>query len=289
MSRADAACYAAKDSGRNRVHLYDPGDRELSLRQGQMTWVSRIQRALDEDGFQLFYQGIAPVTHPQNTNSHIEILLRLTGDVDEVIPSGAFIPAAERYGLMPEVDYWVVEHCLRWLSAYQANGGAEIKRCAINLSGATLGNDKHTARIRDCLRRHHIDPQLICFEITETSTMANVDQAKRFINEVKQLGCRFALDDLGSGLSSFGYLRDLDVDLVKIDGSFIRDLDSNPIHRAMVEAIVGIAGVMGLGSIAEFVENARVVEILREIGVDYAQGYHLARPRPLAEYPLPSG
>ena len=289
LSRADAACYAAKDGGRNRVHVYDPGDRELSLRQGQMTWVSRIQRALDEDGFQLFYQGIAPVTHPHDTHSHIEILLRMGGDGDEVMPPGAFIPAAERYGLMPDVDYWVVEHSLQWLSAYQANGGTGIKRCAINLSGATLGNDKHTARIRDCLRRHRIDPRLICFEITETSTMANVDQAKRFINEVKQLGCRFALDDFGSGLSSFGYLRDLDVDLVKIDGSFIRDLDSNAIHRAMVEAIVGIAGVMGLGSIAEFVENARVVEILREIGVDYAQGYHLARPRPLAEYPLPSG
>ncbi len=287
LSRADEACYAAKDSGRNRVHVYDPGDRELSLRKGQMTWVSRIQRALDEDGFQLFYQGIAPVMQPEDTNGHIEILLRLTGEDDEVMPPGAFIPAAERYGLMPEVDYWVVEHCLRWLSAYQAQGGTGIKRCAINLSGATLGNDKHTARIRDCLRRHRIDPRLICFEITETSTMANLDQAKRFIDEVKQLGCRFALDDFGSGLSSFGYLHDLDVDLVKIDGSFIRDLDSNAVHRAMVEAIVGIAGVMGLGSIAEFVEHARVVDILREIGVDYAQGYHLARPRPLVEYPPP--
>lgn len=287
LSRADAACYAAKDSGRNRVHVYDAGDRELSLRKGQMNWVSRIQRALDEDGFQLFYQGIAPVMQPDDTSSHIEILLRLIGEDDEVMPPGAFIPAAERYGLMPEVDYWVVEHSLRWLSTYQAQGGAGIKRCAINLSGATLGNDKHTARIRDCLKRHRIDPRLICFEITETSTMANVDQAKRFIDEVKQLGCRFALDDFGSGLSSFGYLNELDVDLVKIDGSFIRDLDSNAIHRAMVEAIVGIAGVMGIGSVAEFVEHAGVVEILREIGVDYAQGYHLARPRPLVEYPSP--
>ncbi|MEA3641166.1 MAG: ammonium transporter [Lamprobacter sp.] len=285
LSRADAACYAAKDSGRNRVHLYDPDDRELNLRRGQMTWVSRLQRALDEDGFQLFYQGIAPVRHPEDVSSHFEILLRLTGDGDAVMPPGAFIPAAERYGLMPDIDYWVVEHSLEWLSAYQAQGGHGIKRCAINLSGATLGNDKHTARIRAALSRHKVDPALICFEITETSTMANVDQAKRFINEVKQLGCRFALDDFGSGLSSFGYLSDLDVDLVKIDGSFIRDLDSNPIHRVMVEAIVSIAGVMGLGSTAEFVENARVVEILREIGVDYAQGYHLARPRPLAEYP----
>ncbi len=289
LSRADAACYAAKDGGRNRVHLYDPDDQELSLREGQMKWVSRIQRALDNDGFQLFYQGIAPVTCPEDTSSHLEILLRLTGDGDEVMPPGAFIPAAERYGLMPDVDYWVVNRTLQWLSDYQASGGTGIQRCAINLSGATLGNDKHTARLRDCLTRYQIDPTLICFEITETSTMANLDQAKRFIKEVKQFGCRFALDDFGSGLSSFAYLRDLDVDLVKIDGSFICDLDSNSIHRAMVEAIVGIAGVMGLGSIAEFVENARVVEILREIGVDYAQGFHLARPRPLTEYPLPPG
>ena len=289
LSRADAACYAAKDGGRNRVHLYDSGDRELSLRKGQMKWVSRIQRAIDEDGFQLFYQGIAPVEQPADTSSHFEILLRLSGDGDEVMPPGAFIPAAERYGLMPDVDYWVVSRTLQWLSDYQASGGAGIERCAINLSGATLGNDKHTARIRDCLTGFRVDPRLICFEITETSTMANVDQAKRFINEMKQLGCRFALDDFGSGLSSFGYLRDLDVDLVKIDGSFIRDLDSNAVHRAMVEAIVGIAGVMGLSSIAEFVENAQVVEILREIGVDYAQGFHLARPRPLTEYPLPPG
>mgnify|MGYP006286871275 CR=1 FL=1 len=287
LSRADAACYAAKDTGRNRVHVYDPEDRELNLRKGQMTWVSRIQRALDEDGFQLFYQGIAPIDEPGDTSSHFEILLRLVEDDNETVPPGAFIPAAERYGLMPQVDTWVVEHTLRWLSDYQTRGGTGIKRCAINLSGATLGNDAHTARIRESLARHRIEPSLICFEITETAAMANIDQAKHFIDELKQIGCRFALDDFGSGLSSFGYLRDLDVDLVKIDGTFIRELDSNPVHRAMVEAIVGIAGVMGLTTIAEFVENAQVVEILRSLGVDYAQGYHLARPQPLSGYPLP--
>ncbi|NEX17592.1 MAG: ammonia permease [Halochromatium sp.] len=285
LGRADTACYAAKDSGRNRVHLYDPDDRELSLRKGQMKWVSRIQQALDEDGFRLFYQGIVPLDQQQDRSSHFEILLRMAAEGDEVLPPGAFIPAAERYGLMPEVDYWVVEHTLQWLSAYQTSGGAEIKRCAINLSGATLGNDKHTARIRECLERYPVAPSRICFEITETAAMANLDQAKHFIEEVKQLGCGIALDDFGSGLSSFGYLRDLNVDLVKIDGSFVRELDGNEVHRAMVEAIVGITGVMGLKSIAEFVENAQVIEILREIGVDYAQGYYLARPRPLIDYP----
>ncbi|NBC47406.1 MAG: ammonium transporter [Gammaproteobacteria bacterium] len=287
LSRADAACYAAKDTGRNRVHVYDPEDRELNLRKGQMNWVSRIQRALDEDGFQLFYQAIAPIDEPSDTSSHFEILLRLVEDDNETVPPGAFIPAAERYGLMPQVDAWVVEHTLRWLSDYQTRGGTGIKRCAINLSGATLGNDAHTARIRESLARHRIEPSLICFEITETAAMANIDQAKRFIDELKQIGCRFALDDFGSGLSSFGYLRDLDVDLVKIDGSFVRELDSNPVHRAMVEAIVGIAGVMGLATIAEFVENAEVLATLRATRVDYAQGYHLARPQPLSDYPLP--
>jgi Amt family ammonium transporter len=287
LSRADAACYAAKDTGRNRVHVYDPDDRELSLRKGQMKWVSRIRRALDEDGFRLFYQAIAPIADPGDVSSHVEILLRMVGVDDEIVPPGAFIPAAERYGLMPEVDYWVVEHTLRWLADYSARGGNGIERCAINLSGATLGNDKHTDRILDCLARHRVASSVICFEITETAAMANIDQAKRFISDLKQTGCRFALDDFGSGLSSFGYLRDLDVDLVKIDGSFIRELDSNPVHRAMVEAIAGIAGVMGLQSIAEFVENAAVLDALREIGVDYAQGYYLARPRPIADYPVP--
>jgi Amt family ammonium transporter len=253
-----------------------------------MKWVSRLQRALDEDGFRLFYQGIAPLDRPDDTSSHFEILLRLAGDSDEVMPPGAFIPAAERYGLMPDVDQWVVEHTLRWLAAYHEQGGTGIKRCAINLSGSTLGNDKHTARIRDALSRYRIEPSLICFEITETAAMANIEQAKHFIDEVKQAGCCFALDDFGSGLSSFGYLRDLDVDLVKIDGSFIRELDSNDVHRAMVDAIVGIAGVMGIKSTAEFVDSGRILAILNEIGVDYAQGYHLARPRPLAEYPRPS-
>jgi len=285
LSRADAACYAAKDTGRNRVHVYDPEDRELNERKGQMTWVSRIQRALDEDGFQLYYQGIAPIDDPQDTSSHFEMLLRMVESANASVPPGAFIPAAERYGLMPQVDAWVVEHTLRWLAQQQATGSTRIKRCAINLSGATLGNDAHTARIRDMLSGYRIEPSLICFEITETAAMANIEQAKHFIDGLKEIGCRFALDDFGSGLSSFGYLRDLDVDLVKIDGSFIRELDSNPVHHAMVEAIVGIAGVMGLTTVAEFVENDAVMDILREIGVDYAQGYHLARPRPLTEYP----
>jgi ammonium transporter, Amt family len=285
LGRADAACYAAKDTGRNRVHVYDPDDREVSLRKGQMKWVTRIQRALDEDGFRLHYQAIAPIGDPNDTAGHFEILLRMAHDGDEAAPPGAFIPAAERYGLMPEIDYWVVEHTLRWLDAYRESGGHGIRRCAINLSGATLGNDKHTQRISDSLARYRIEPSLICFEITETAAMANIEQARRFIDEIKQIGCQFALDDFGSGLSSFGYLRDLDVDLVKIDGSFIREIDRNDVDRAMVEAIVGIARVMGLGTIAEFVENAQVLAVLREIGVDYAQGYHLARPRPLAEYP----
>lgn len=285
LGRADAACYAAKDTGRNRVHLYDPDDRELNLRKGQMSWVSQLQRALDEDGFLLFYQGIAPLDRDDAIHRHFEVLLRLVGEGGKVMPPGAFIPAAERYGLMPEIDLWVVERSLRWLLDYQSTSGEPVKRCAINLSGATLGNDRHTARIYEALTRYRIEPSVICFEVTETAAMADIEQAKRFIEEVKAVGCCVALDDFGSGLSSFGYLRDLDVDLVKIDGSFIRDLDRNPVHRAMVEAIVGIAHVMGLESVAEFVDNEAVIGVLRDIGVDYAQGYHLAKPRPLSEYP----
>jgi Amt family ammonium transporter len=287
LSRADAACYAAKDTGRNRVHVYDPDDRELSARKGQMKWVAKIQKALDEDAFRLYFQPIAPVDRVGKDPGHFEVLLRMTDDAQQDIPPGAFIPAAERYGLMPEIDHWVVRNTLLWLKAYRDAGGDQIHQCSINLSGATLGNDKHTARIRDYLAEYAIEPGLICFEITETAAMANLEQATRFISELKKTGCHFALDDFGSGLSSFGYLRDLDVDLVKIDGAFIRELDTQPVDRAMVEAITGIARVMGIKSIAEFVENDAVLETLRSLGVDYAQGYHIGRPRPLDEYPRP--
>ncbi|MGD8956500.1 MAG: ammonium transporter [Chromatiaceae bacterium] len=285
LSRADAACYAAKDSGRNRVHVYDPDDRELTLRKGQMKWISRIQRALDTDGFRLYFQTIAPVDRVGEDAGYFEVLLRMIDDDGTDIPPGAFIPAAERYGLMPEIDEWVVRNTLRWLSAYEQSGGDDIYRCSINLSGATLGNDKHTARIRDYLQEFAIAPGRICFEITETAAMSNFEQAGQFIHELKQTGCRFALDDFGSGLSSFGYLKNLAVDFVKIDGSFIRDIDRRAVDREIVEAITSIARVMGLKSIAEFVETAAALDLLREIGVDYAQGFHVARPMPLDDYP----
>jgi len=285
LGRADAACYAAKDTGRNRVHVYDPDDRELSLRKGQMKWVSRIQRALDEDRFRLYFQTIAPVDQATGDTGYFEVLLRMQGDDGKDIPPGAFIPAAERYGLMPEIDDWVVRHTLSWLAEYGGSGGHDIHRCSINLSGATLGNDKHTDRIRKTLFDRPIDPEIICFEITETAAMANLEQARHFIAELKQTGCHFALDDFGSGLSSFGYLKDLDVDFVKIDGAFIKEIERQKVDRAMVEAITGIAAVMGLKTIAEFVENEAALAVLREIGVDYAQGYHIARPKPLSDYP----
>jgi len=287
LRRADAACYAAKDTGRNRVHVYDPDDRELSARKGQMKWVSKIRKALDEDAFRLYFQPIASVDPPGDDQGHFEVLLRMAGNGQPDIPPGAFIPAAERYGLMPEIDHWVVRNTLRWMAEYQAAGGDQIRQCSINLSGATLGNDKHTRRIREYLAEYAIEPGLICFEITETAAMANLEQATGFIAELKRTGCHFALDDFGSGLSSFGYLKDLDVDLVKIDGAFIKELDNQPVDRAMVEAIIGIARVMGLKSIAEFVENESVLGTLRTLGVDYVQGYHIGRPRPLDDYPRP--
>lgn len=267
------------------MHVYDPDDREITLRKGQMKWVSRIQRALDTDGFRLYFQTIAPVDGVGEDAGYFEVLLRMIDDDSSDIPPGAFIPAAERYGLMPEIDDWVVRNTLRWLAAYEQSGGDDIYRCSINLSGATLGNDKHTARIRDYLQDFAIAPGRICFEITETAAMSNLEQAGQFIRELKRTGCRFALDDFGSGLSSFGYLKNLAVDFVKIDGSFIRDIDQRAVDREIVEAITSIARVMGLKSIAEFVETAAVLDLLREIGVDYAQGYHVARPMPLDDHP----
>jgi len=284
MSHADAACYAAKDAGRNRVHVYDPDDKELSMRKGQMKWITRIQEALDTDGFRLYYQTIAATTSLQQAGGYFEVLLRMIDKDGSDVPPGAFIPAAERYGLMPEIDHWVVENTLQWLQTYQASGAEPVQRCSINLSGATLGNEKHTAQIREMLNRYAIDPGLICFEITETAAMANLHEATRFISELKQVGCSFALDDFGSGLSSFGYLKTLDVDYLKIDGAFIKEIDHHEVDHVMVEAITSIARVMGLKTIAEFVESERVLDLLCKIGVDYAQGYHIARPRPLSDY-----
>ncbi len=282
LSAADAACFAAKEQGRNRVHTYHRSDAELSHRQGEMDWVTRIAQALDESRFELMYQSIEPSAGRITHGLHFEFLIRLR-DVDgQLIGPGAFLPAAERYHIITRLDRWVVGTACHWLGSL-GERASELELCAINLSGQSLTNEDFLHFTLAEVRRLGALAERICFEITETAAIGNLGAAQRYIAELKTLGCKFALDDFGSGLSSFGYLKALPVDYLKIDGLFVKDLASDPVDYAMVRAINEIGKVLGKQTIAEFVENDEIRACLIEIGVDFVQGYGVAMPRPLAE------
>ncbi len=281
ISMADAACYTAKDRGRNCVHIYEHEDQEISRRRNQMHWAATIQRALDEESFELFYQSIVPVNRSGKTKHHFEIFIRMKGANGEIIGPDAFIPSAERYGLMPHLDTWVISNTLAWLGEQQRQGNHHYS-CAINLSGTSVGNEECLDFIKQHLSKNQILPNTVCFEITETAAMANLTSAKRFIKSLQALDCKLALDDFGSGLSSFGYLRELPVDYLKIDGLFIRELEANPLDKAIVASINTIAHEMHLETVAEFVESPQIIHILESLGVDYAQGHFIDKPQPLA-------
>ncbi len=282
LRAADVACYMAKEKGRNRVQIHSDGDVALRERFGEMTWVQRLHAALEQNRFRLHAQEIRPLNDDvAEAGAHIEILLRLTDEDGSFVTPQSFIPAAERYGLMPSIDRWVVRNTFRILAARQADPGTPpIATCAINLSGATFGDETFLGFLLEQFLVHRISPAMICLEITETSAIANLTNAMRFIADLRGLGCRFALDDFGSGMSSFAYLKHLPVDYLKIDGSFVKDMLDDRIDRAMVEMIHHIGKVMGKRTIAEFVESDGIAAALKAIGVDYAQGYGIARPKP---------
>jgi diguanylate cyclase (GGDEF)-like protein/PAS domain S-box-containing protein len=280
LRAADTACYMAKEKGRNRVQVYHPDDNELTVRQGEMEWVGRLQKALDENRFLLYSQDIVAVNGMTDEGSHCELLVRMVDEQGQLVPPMAFIPAAERYNLMPAIDRWVIRTALATLSRLRGNGAPPIALCAINLSGASIGDDRFLHFVHEQLRVFDVPRESICFEITETAAIANLDKAQRFIEEIRALGCRFSLDDFGAGMSSFAYLKHLPVDFLKIDGGFVKDMADDPIDRAMVEAINSVGHVMGKRTIAEFVDSDRVMAVLREIGVDYAHGYGVAKPKP---------
>ncbi len=281
LRAADSACYAAKDNGRNRVHVYHAADEELARREGEMQWVTRINQALEEDLFELRYQRIAPTGNGE-PGAHYELLLRMRDEEGQPIAPGAYLPAAERYNLVGRLDRWVVDTAIRWLEE-RPEHLADLHLCSINLSGLSLGSDEFLSFLIDKLGNTHVPGSKLCFEITETAAIQNLASAARFIHTLRKRGCRFALDDFGSGLSSFAYLKSLPVDFIKIDGLFVRDIMVDPIDYAMVKSINDIGKVMEKKTIAEFVENATVARRLEAIGVDYLQGDYIGEPRPLSE------
>jgi len=279
LSNADVACYAAKDHGGNRIHVFQPDDVELAQRQGEMRWVTRINEALENGRLTLYAQEIKRIVPTADEQPHYEILLRMLDDEGHLIPPGSFIPAAERYKLMYTVDRWVIKEAFTQYAAHPTQFAGAI--FTINLSGFSLTQDGLYDYIHEQFEKFGVPPQNFCFEVTETAAISNLSRAHDLILELKALGCSFALDDFGSGLSSFTYLKNLPVDYLKIDGSFIRDMLDDSIDNSMVTAINKIGHDIGLTTIAEFVENDAILEQLKAIGVDYAQGYALDKPTPL--------
>ncbi len=282
LSAADQACFAAKDSGRNRVHMYQPDDRELVRRCQEMHWVARIHQALERHAFEIYAQAIVPIAEPRPNLNHYEILLRMRTEEGELVPPGAFLPAAERYDLMGLIDRWVVEHYFAWLVGNPQHL-ARLQLAGINISGVSVSDRHFLDFVTRQFETSGIPPHKICFEITETAAIANLGNARHMIKTLKALGCRFALDDFGTGMSSFGYLKHMEVDFLKIDGSFVKDIVHDPIDRALVKAINEVGHIMGKRTIAEFVEDGEILSLLRRIGVDYAQGYGVGRPMRLQD------
>ena len=285
MSAVDQACYIAKSKGRNRVHVYQPGDEESSRWHNEVQWVPHIHRAMDEGHFVLMAQPIVAINPSRrNAGPHYEILLRMRGQNGELISPGSFLPAAERYDLMAKLDRWVVKQALKILTVALVRDPSLLNATfGINISGAVLTDNGLLEHVKETLTAYRLPPSLICFEITETVAIANFTHAHRFVKELKEIGCKFALDDFGSGFASFSYLKTMPVDYLKIDGSFVRHLVDNDVDHTMVDIINQLGHVMKLKTIAEFVETPEVLDSLRLLGVDYAQGYHLGRPMPLQD------
>ncbi len=279
MRAADMACYAAKDKGRGRIHVYHPDDAELVQRRGEMEWVSKITNALQDNHFVLHRQRIIALDGSTGGPCY-EFLLRLKVSDGKLILPGAFIPAAERYDLMPKLDRWVLTQVFAHLAMeFKASKAKAHGIYFINLSGASLGDETFSHFVQQALLGSGIPPQSVCLEVTETAAIANLNHALSFIDYVKSLGCKVALDDFGTGLSSFSYLKSFAAaDYLKIDGGFVRDMLQDPMDEAIVQAINNIGHVAGMKTIAEFVENAEIQARLTAIGVDYAQGFGIHKP-----------
>lgn len=281
LSMADIACYAAKDAGRNRLQVYSHGDSEMTFRKEELRWLSRLNEGIVKQRLVLFKQEIIPLQNDERT--FYEFLLRMRGNNGELILPGAFIPAAERYNLMPIVDRWVIENVLIYIKTEYAKKAIVPGKVKffINLSGASLSDDTFFDFVIDKIESSEISPDFLCFEITETSALSDMKKTIDFINLVRSKGSSFALDDFGSGMCSYGYLKSLPVDFLKIDGSFVSDMMEDPMDYAIVESINKISHIIGLKTIAEYVENDEVLKELIKLGIDFAQGFGISRPSAL--------
>ncbi len=280
LSAADSACYFAKQRGRGLVHVYSAKDEAVARQRGEIQWLQKLQSAIKEDRFELFTQAIVALVSNSKDGPALEFLLRLRDEDGVEISPPSFVRAAERYHLMPTIDRWVVSNALNALR----NGDVRLpdrRICTINLSGQTIGDSQFLEYVVECLDQTGVDPEKICFEVTETSVVTNLEHARRFIGVLHGMGCSFALDDFGSGLSSFANLKNLGMDYLKIDGSFIRTLAHDPINRAMVNAMVDLARTLDIKVVAEHVEDETALSLVRQMGVDFVQGYGIERPRPL--------
>ena len=280
LSRADAACYIAKEKGRGRVHIFAPGDHESDHFRQEIEWVSELRLAMKEDRLELWQQPLWATAALDRGPVGREILVRFRTAAGEVIPPGSFLPAAERFNIMPELDRWVVENAVRALAESTDPSSREF--WSINLSGQTLTDESFGDFLLSVIHRFRVNPSRLCFEITETALVTNLVQARQLISRVRDEGCQFALDDFGSGMSSFGYLKHLPVDLLKIDGGFVRGLADDPMDREIVRAIHTVSAQAGIRTVAESVETDDVLEVLAAMEIDMVQGYLIGRPEPIA-------
>lgn len=281
LTNVDSACYIAKQSGRNRVHVAHRNDADISKYKSDIASMQFIRQAVAEDRLKLYFQPVYKITSTGTSLEHCEILLRILSESGEVLSPAEFIPLAEKYNLMHEIDRWVLVHVLEWVKEHQSH--YDLPRLLINLSGLSFIDNEFLEFSMQQLQQDGIDPKRLAFEITETAAVDNLDLARNFMNRIKSLGCRFALDDFGSGFSTFAYLKNLPIDYLKIDGSLVRHLESDNTDREMVRAINQIGQTVGAKTIAEFVENDDILDILRDIGVDYAQGYGLQKPKEIEQ------
>jgi diguanylate cyclase (GGDEF)-like protein len=277
FAHADAACYLAKEGGRNRVHFYSEDDAAITTRLSEMEWASRIADALREGRMLLDYQEVHAVVPQPDQKPHVELLLRLRAEDGREVMPGAFLPAAERYGLMPAIDRWVVETALTHLDQLHPSGG-QLASCAINLSSASLEDASIFQLIEELIGSEAIDPGRLVFEITETVAMRDFASSSALISRLRELGCRVALDDFGAGMSSFGYMKNLALDIVKIDGSFVQELATDRMSQSIVRAVTEIGHQQGLQVVAEWVSSMEMMALLAQMGVDYAQGFALHKP-----------